>query len=325
MRSAPFQRTLIAGAIASSLAMVPSEKASADFPVPSGYYLRLEGGLTQVGGDETTFAEVVALPGTRVGDLRLDSDNGWSGRAEIGARFGDAWDTGVRYSRLKSDGKEASGVYGTPTYAYPVLGTATTFYNTATAKAEVSYHVVDFEAGHHIKLGDADVRLSAGLRYADFDQSVTTEFVFPPGGATFVAMDEHEVEYRGIGPRLSVTLSVPVTRSGLRVGGAVGGAVLAGRIDRLTQQMGNAGFVGANTVKRDKFRTAYNLDAEFSVSYHWIIRHDDALDVSAGYRGEVWYGVYDNRNGVSPTGTQYGSSTANQRFHGPFFRLTYSF
>ena len=167
MHSAPFKRTLIAAAVSSSLVLVTPVETRADLPTPSGYYLRLEGGLANATGDTTTFAEIASFPTTYDDDLRLDSDDGWTGRVEFGARFGDDWDAGVRYSRLKTNGDTASGVYRTPVYAYPVLGTATTYYNTATAKAEVSYHVVDFEAGHHVKLGDADVRLAAGIRYAD--------------------------------------------------------------------------------------------------------------------------------------------------------------
>jgi hypothetical protein len=320
----------LAAVVSSSLVLVAPGEARAESPTPSGYYLRVEGGIVQATGDQTTFAEIMSITPvpfstTPVGSLRLAPDDGWSGRVEIGARFGEDWDGGVRYSRLKSVGKKASGALGALTYAYPVLGKATGYYGTASATAEVSYDVVDFEAGHHVKLGDADVRLAAGLRYADLEQGLRTQFATVVGATTFTAADDHQVEYRGLGPRLSAQFSVPVGAAGLRIGAAVGGAILGGRIERVTTRVGAPGFIGTNSTKRRKYRTAYALDAEVNLSYQWQLKQDATMSLAAGYRGEAWLGVNDTTTQASPSGARFGATDADQTFHGPFLRVDYSF
>jgi len=324
MVPASFRRTLTAAAVASALGVTAPRPLHAEPPAILGYYLRLEGGRVDATSDSTAYAEIVSTPpGLQTGLLRLAPDDGWSGRVEFGARLSNDWDLGVRYSRLEVDDDAANTGITYPRYAYPVLGTATTFYDSVVAKAEVSYHVVDFEAGHHVKLGGADLRLAAGLRYVDLDQDFSTRFDL--SGTTFTANEYLDVDYRGIGPRLSAALSGPLSDWGLRVGGAVGGAVLLGRIDRSRLQVGIPPFLPVNASKGGKNRTAYILDAEVHLSYERALGGDDSFAVAVGYRGEAWLGVNDTTNRTSPTGARYGASDADQRFNGPFLRMSYSF
>ena len=159
--------------------------------------------------------------------------------------------------------------------------------------------------------------------HLDLDQDIDTRFTL--AGTAFSAGEQHRVEYRGIGPRVSAALSIPVSDWGLRLGGAVGGALILGNIDRVTRQAGTPPFIPVSASGSKQTRTAHVLDAEVHVSYQRPLDASASVDLSVGYRGEAWLGVNDTTSRASPTGSRFGTTDADQRFHGPFVRLTYSF
>lgn len=334
--------------------------ANPDFARPedtrskSGFYFFLEGRMAVSNGDATTFAEGVS-EGLISGELfNVDTEFGGGGRAGGGYQFGKL-DVGLMYSGLRLTGNRdplnSIGLLTTMSRSryvgivYPVLGTEyymymrifSGFYFTK-AEAEASYHVVDFEAGYNLQLGKTDVRLFAGLRYANFDQTVNTAFfiycAYCDGvrdGFYFYLTEKRDVDFWGIGPRLGASVHRAHEKGPFGLMASASGALLFGNKETLTTQFGVGNsfsfgpFPDNRTISRRDL-TVWNMEGEVGVTYQTAVGKAMTMMFTLGYRAEAWYDVNDTSSlPLTFSGTLHGSTEAEQFFHGPFLRGEFRF
>ncbi len=162
--------------VVAALAIATPEFAGrAEAQDDSGFYFMMEGRLAIPGGDETPYAEQARFrDGTFLKVEDIDTEFGGGGRIGGAYRTG-RWDFGIFYSGLHVSGETSSSAQS-PYNLNPVLGVYAAGYSAAMSEAEATYHILDFEAGYNMKLGQTDVRLFGGLRYANFDQDVNISF-----------------------------------------------------------------------------------------------------------------------------------------------------
>jgi len=288
----------------------PQFDARAEAEGDSGFYFMLEGRLAFPESDATPYLETVG-PSS---DLNVEEvDTGLGGGGRIGGAYRTKqWDFGIFYSGLNLDGD--SSLSASPNVLRAILGTSTVGWYAAEAEAEMTYHVVDFEVGYNLKLGQTDVRLFGGVRYSNFDQDVNTFFYYIPN---VTIMEERDVDFLGVGPRLGASARANILGS---FGGtaSISGGVLFGDQDTLTTQTGSQ---GNYQISRSDFRSAGFVDGELGITYNQALGKTSSIILVLGYRAEAWFDVNNTRS-EPPTrsGNLYGSMYADQVFHGPFLR-----
>jgi len=303
-----------------------------------GMYFKFEGRGVFSDGDEFPYA--IQNDTGEVFDIELDES--FAGKVGLGARFGSAWDIGVLYSGMRATGNTPAfqGAPGTASnaifplvnaYAYPntCITCGTTYYQSTDAKAEQTYHVVDFEVGYTMKLGSADVRLIAGVRYADFLRKDTSTMGWM-GTYLYVGQFSRTNDNWGIGPRLGLEFAQPLGSGGVQLTGSVSGSALFG--ERETTDSVLAGLsLNANSplplVNQygsgggDDF---YNAEGEIGLSYGIELGNARSMIVTLGYRAEGWFGV-NNMQSTSPIFPIVGDDSADEFFHGPVLKGTLNF
>jgi len=306
--------------VVAALAIATPEFAGrAEAQDDSGFYFILEGRFAISEGDETPYAEQQISFRPEF----IDPEIGGGGHAGAGYRVG-RWDFGVFYSGLFVDGDEAISGTQYPNRFYPLLGYGKAVYELVSTEAEVTYHVLDFEAGYNMKLGQADVRLFGGFRYANLDQDVNTTFIFT--GTPYSMDEKRDVDFWGAGIRLGASASANIMGSFGSTASA-SGTVLFGEQDTLTTQDQTLGgsSIGNTRVSRSDGRTAGNVDGELGLTYTKDLAASSLIFI-LGYRAEGWFNV-NNTGSTPPTisGKSYGTSFADQIFHGPFLRGEWRF
>jgi len=315
--------------VVAALAIATPEFAGrAEAQEDSGFYFMMEGRLAIPGGDQTAYVEIVHADTDAVLVEDIDAEFGGGGRIG-GAYRTKQWDFGIFYSGLHVSGETDSSAQA-PMYLYPVLGVGFSPYDTAFSEAEATYHILDFEAAYNFKLGQADVRLFGGLRYANFDQDVNTSFDYAP--RAYNVVEKRDVDFWGIGFRFGAGAHKPLSGP-WGVAGAVSGGVLFGDQDTLTtQQQTGGGFIDDTQVSRSDGRTAGFVDGEMGVTYSRETTNATNMVFTFGYRAESWFDVNNTQSEpptksgqISGTINIYGTMYADQIFHGPFLRGEWRF
>lgn len=335
------------------------EFASSEGPSEhSGFYVKLEGRYVISRGDETPYA--VNVNG-RVHDIGLNHDDA-SVRYGIGYRMG-KWDFGLHYSGLKIRGNDrANGcslrsprIFGcglpdpiaTP-ISYPLIGNAIGGGNLLTylvgplkiygagfiaedADYNTTYHVVDFEAGYTINLGQTEVRAIAGIRYAHFNQNILARGIL---GVAYSIDDSpvyfvynfdtsRSVSNWGIGPLLGAEVNHPLF-GGFSLSGSVRGSALFGERDTVDGFRVFLAQVKGNIGDDDSF--FWNAEGDLGLSYGVELGNASSMLLTVGYRAEAWFDVNNtSSNGFLSPGLSFGEQDADQFFHGPFMRAVLNF
>lgn len=329
----------------------------------SGFYLQLEGRYVMSDGDETPYAVSSARQIFKIGLNEEDT----TARFGMGINIGNRLDVGLHYSGLNIQGNRAGQACGVsagfPTlclgpligngavstlgaipYTYAGTGVAQ---NVEQATYDTTYHVVDFEVGYSLKLGQVDVRAFIGVRYAEFDQTINFAgnyilYQAPVAGLFPVGIHSdlsRNVVAEGIGPRLGVEANVPLGR-GFGLAGSVSGSVLFG--DRDTVETINfagfpAGFLfvpGGSSIVNDGDNgdTFWNAEGDLGFTYGVELGNASSMIMTIGYRAEAWFNVNNTQNTFTapgtfgfPSGHLFGDVNADQLFHGPFMRAKLNF
>ncbi|MGV7222350.1 MAG: Lpg1974 family pore-forming outer membrane protein [Nitrospinales bacterium] len=275
-------------------------------------------------------------------------DESFAGKVGIGARFGGAWDIGVLYSGLRSTGNTPAfrdGPLGTVAtnalfplvnaYAYPYAGSTTgaTFYQGSDATSEQTYHVVDFEVGYTMQLGSADVRLIAGVRYADFLRKDSSTMVWNNVAMTspYVGVFSRTNDNWGIGPRLGLEFAQPLGSGGVQLTGAVSGSALFGEretIDRALAFLSGIPTPNGVIPHENRYNAGgddfYNAEGEIGLSYGVELGNARSMIFTVGYRAEAWFGVNNTRS-TSSVVPPAGDTESDEFFHGPVLKGTLNF
>ncbi len=333
MRSA-FHNKLLMGAAVAALSLgstqamasggADTQWATVDNHGFLGIDLMLQGGYS-FGSSDLTYGQFDDhAGGNRTFDV--DTGDGFNGEAGVAARFEGGWKFGLSYTGVRTSQDANSGTFDDSNSAlrypiYNVLGNTTTSYNEIAVSTHLNVDMVDLTVGYDVGLGGASsLILTTGLRYGQIEQKSNTDIfcsAFVCGTRTYEYSDSLKSTYKGYGPILGASYSVPVSSNGVSVFGSALGSVLFG--EQKTSRWDNN---GGTTVNSSDNHMAYTVEAEAGVSYKLP---DHPLTISTGYQVSYMDRVRDTTNGTGSVGTEsYGSSKDDLLYHGPFVRLVVS-
>ncbi len=313
--------------------------AGAQTPLWQGLNVSLEGApqlLTSF--PKNVFAQEITVPIPGITplstvDRRLAPDFGGTVKFSFENRFG-PWDMGVAY-RGSFSGRIEDRT-GLAVTAAPITATFPVYPGViigpggipipigginGTAESSSALHAADLEIGHSTSYPWGELRVFGGARFAHYSTQLLTRY-------SNLGLAEFEVErntrYWGIGPRLGVGATVPLS-SNWWVHGNVAGAVLFGN-RKTTENSGVTPIVGptlSSGQSNSGGRTAFSFDAEIALSY--LMR--GGWYATIGYSAQSYIGVTDSRR-LDPlasllalqqvtTGTSAGSIVN----HGPFIKI----
>lgn len=319
-----FRKTALATVIGLTVgSTLPQNVDAGGFQVDS-YVAHIEGGYMFSESNETPYAEIVGTGQT----FKIKPDDGPYTKLGLTLNLTNGWDVGLTYSGLRSGTKSKHiGPYPNATL-YNVLATATTYYNFVDAEAETDHDVIDFEAGHDVTLGETTVRLFGGLRYASLNTEVRTNLRYPAtGAATYQAYERRDVEFDGVGPRLGLSTSIPVSGTALSITGSFAGSAIYGSRRSITAQNQTLGgtIIGNVRTEDKEHRFIYSFDADLGLAYDIGTPSGSNSRITAGYRVETWLNANNTVNLSSINGNNFGDNSADLLFHGPYARFEYQF
>ncbi len=235
---------------------------------------------------------------------------------------GTDWDVGL-FARFGATNRETESGLASP-YFNVIGGNYATFYTFGRVEHRETHAIIDFEARRDLGFGGdsgIDATIGLGGRFAHFNASTSTEFIYLPLPA-FTMREERDLTFTGIGPRVSLDLSAPIAdKVSLDFSG--GASLLFGSRKVDISAVGGLPFV-SNTVSTNVSATVPTLDASLAVSFGF----DQPVEggkLSIGVAGDAWYGIYDTRNTVSITASSFGEADADRYNWRAFMRYTIPF
>ena len=324
MRSAFKTKLLCGGAVIALLATVDGTQAQAQGQPPGSWSFFFEGGYA-IGSNSTnntTYADIGNGAGGSTGtNFKVDAGNGFVGRAGATWQFTDRWSGRFAYTGLRANGRGDTGAFAS-SVVYTVLGKGTSYVARGIVSTHTTVDMADLQIGYDVGLGsigvggDIQATLLGGLRYGDFSQRING--IFPFVGGAGLQTDLRNGTFRGAGPTLGATASLPIG-SGFAVEGTVLGGALIGRLSSNTLEGGEqVGAVSKNGV-------AGTFDGQLALTY--TLPTAPSVQLAAGYQAFYEVGVRDSSGidlSVTPH-TSFGSTRDDLLFHGPFARLKVTF
>ena len=365
-----FRNALLSGVALAAIVVAAPESANAQmYSTGPGFYLSVEG--RYIFNEQDKIRDFpfnnLSLPFTigslsTINALKEKAGNGWGGKAMLGYRFNNNFDFGLGFQGAwfkKGKGSNSASIsttFGTPaTTAVIINGTAS-----QSLETKLNYHVGDFEAGYNWKMGNSNIRLFGGLRYANFNSRTTgqlglagsistvtqtgvspvvtnTNFV---GSGSVAARVRRKTTYWGIGPRIGVNGQFGLGAGGFHIFGSVAGALLYGRykderkinaaLNVASPPLGTVFGVGVTSKDKSKYKVVPNLEGELGLGYTFSAGSGSTLSIQAGYRADAYWGAGGDADvyALSFNGNDFGSkgsSSSDYLFHGPFVRLTATF
>lgn len=295
-----------------------------------GSFLFLGSNSKNVFSQDTTVS--FAPFGVSQQNREIEPDYALSGGLIARYRIRKKFDVGVSYRGAFSGEEKADSVLniGSSSFTFPVHPSLFNVFGfgvpipglSANSESKTTHHVVDVEAGYHMPVWRAKVRLFAGLRFAHIENETDTTY---SAVGLINANFTRDSTYWGIGPRLGGSFELPVFNR-LAIGASVAGAVLFGNRSTDNNTTVSVPLVGFSTSQSDNnggMRTALSLDGEINLTY----RSAHGFYAQVGYMVRGMWGVNDTRYVDTATyvttgnvSTQ-GSSGASQILHGPFVRM----
>ncbi len=220
--------------------------------------------------------------------------DGFLGAVDLGYRWG-VWDAAVAFQYANLGTGDASATQNWPT---PL--------NEGRLKA--NHFAVDAEIGYNTVLGSHSMRAAAGLRYAEWNNTVETLW---SGNVPAVNGPVYH-EFHGLGPVAKLDGSVPVGDGGLSLEYGLAASVLFGDIDSTSN---NPAYNCSGCTKTDT--TAYSLEGEIGVGWNFA----GSARAVVGWQAQYWGDV-----NVEVTDTDFGGTNAGKSGHwltGPFLRVNF--
>ena len=232
------------------------------------------------------------------------------------------------------------GIFVLPILGLFTIGTTGGF-GSAQGKVEYTLDVVDLEAGQRFTSGSYDMRMFAGLRYANIDSTLSTlalPYVLAPnitGGSinrVLSAVQDFNSEFRGIGPRLGVDARYCLS-SGFGVDMNVSTALLVGNTNsHYNATLIPAGFSTSSFHAENPSTTRIVpvLEAKLGLDYAFAFcSNGSALILEAGYQVTNYFNASDHNFSILSTkastfGSTLSSGGANDvAFDGPYLGVKY--
>ena len=362
-----FRNALLSGVALAAIVVAAPESANAQmYSTGPGFYLSVEG--RYVFNEQDKIRDFpfnnLSLPFTigslsTINALKEKAGNGWGGKAMLGYRFNNNFDFGLGFQGAwfkKGKGSNSASIgttfqIGSETFA-TITGTAS-----QSLETKLNYHVGDFEAGYNWKMGNSNIRLFGGLRYANFNSRTTGQLglqggIFTAttaptspatgtiGTGTAALSVKRKTSYWGIGPRIGVNGQFGLGAGGFHIFGSVAGALLYGRykderkinaaLNVASPPLGTVFGVGVTSKDKSKYKVVPNLEGELGLGYTFSAGSGSTLSIQAGYRADAYWGAGGDADvyALSFNGNDFGSkgsSSSDYLFHGPFVRLTATF
>jgi outer membrane protein OmpA-like peptidoglycan-associated protein len=354
-----FRSALMSGVALAAIAVAAPESANAQmYTTGPGFYLSVEGRYIFNGSDKIRDLPVNSFtipfgPVSTVDALKEKAGHGWGGKAMLGYRFTNNWDVGVGFSggwHKKGKGDDSYAL----TTTFPInerINVLVTGTAEQELKVKLDYYIGDFEAGYNWKMGNSNIRLFGGLRYANFTQKATGSVSLSGGVATFTTITSldpvgtgtaaaevrRKTTYWGIGPRIGVNGQFGLGAGGFHIFGGVSGAILYGKY-KDERRLQAAVFVGSpplgtitsTSIKvKDKSKKKWvpNVEGELGLGYTFGAGSGTTVSLQAGYRADAYFGAGSKADvyAIEAVGLGPDSKKDDYLFHGPFVRLTATF
>ena len=339
----------------SSQVLVPSQHG--------GFKVGIDALYLRPNGSDLGYATTVTFPSSFPLGLEnnksVDPSYDWGVYAQVGYLFPCTGnDLTLGYTYLNTNNTDsivaatptagpATGIFITPLSALadgvafnPVLPTAGLF-GAAQGKSEYTLNVVDLEAGQRFTTGAYDLRMFAGLRYANMDTKLKTlAEPFPVGSVagsnmSVSGVQDFHSQFRGVGPRIGVDARYCLS-SGFGLDADLSTTLLVGNVDS-HYKAAVTGPVGTPPVSTTLAFDAKNgsntrvvpvLEAKLGGDYTYIMdcRCKSALVLEAGYQVTNYFNVSDVHSRViSPDTASFLStgSTGDVAFDGPYLGVKY--
>ncbi len=322
---------LSAPAFADSTVLVPSQHG--------GFKVGIDALYLRPTNSDLNYATTVSFPTNfRQGFERnatIDPSYDWGFYAQVGYLFPCTGnDLTLAYTYLRSDETDSVvGVSSGEALLLPIgqLFSGATF-GVATGKAKFDLNAVDLEGGQRFTTGTYDMRMFAGLRYANIDHQLQSFGApFSSSGTTFGAQ-EFKSQFRGLGPRIGVDGRYCLS-SGFGVDANLSTALLIGHVDGCYDAAFTTGTGDDLTVTNfsakngSENRVVPVLEGKLGVDYTYIMdcRCKSALTFEAGYQATNYFNADDHARVVSTSGTSfaYQNNTSDVAFDGIYFGVRY--
>jgi hypothetical protein len=310
-------------ATVSMLAVLASGPALAErVSEPSGYWMSAEGGYLFAEGT----AQPLLKPGTGTPAQSDRVRDAWAFQVAVGGPVGKelpGWDFRLAYTGIRANSHHRSatgssgGVIDLPDGSSLSLTDPPTF----SSSIRQGFDIGDFDVGRSVGLGALSTRAFAGARIVSFNQSSRASLLGGEG-----AVELSCSHYFGGGPRVGASGSYPLGElAGATVSltGGVAGDVLFGRSyhKATVTSSGTATPVTLDEKTANKqTQTAFNADASIGLALAFPLGASECL-VTAGYRGEGWWGIVNTKVQAYTLAGSGGTSSGDQYFHGPFVNL----
>jgi hypothetical protein len=340
---------LSAPAFADSTVLVPSQHGGFKVGIDALYLRPTSSGLDYA--TSLTFPTGFVSPGGFERNATVDPSYDWGVYAQIGYLFPCTGnDLTLSYTYLSNDNSD-SIVAPTPISAVttgsagiailPLSVLSGVEYGAAAGKAQFTLNVVDLDGGQRFTTGSYDMRMFAGLRYANIDTTVKTfGSPFPVGvgggvNTTSTGYQEFKSQFRGLGPRIGVDARYCLS-SGFGVDADLSTALLAGRTDSHYYATTVTTTTPVNTLEvknGSNNRLIPVLEAKLGVDYTYIMdcRCKSSLVFEVGYQTTNYFNAADHHVRVidpittTTTGPTVadGGSTSDVGFDGPYLGVKY--
>jgi len=259
----------------------------------------------------------------------VDPSYDWGFYAQIGYLFPCTGnDLTLGYTYLRSDETDSvvagtAGTIGVLPLAFVIDGP----FGSAVGKSKFNLNVVDLDGGQRFTTGAYDMRMFAGLRYANIDHHLQT-LANPTSVDGISGNQEFKSQFRGLGPRIGVDGRYCLS-SGFGVDANLSTALLVSHID--AHYDGATTSDGTTTQFESKNGTENRLvpvlEAKLGVDYTYIMdcRCKSALAFEAGYQATNYFNAVDHARAVDSSGTEfaYQNTTSDIGFDGIYLGVKY--
>ncbi len=274
----------------------------------------------------------------------VDPSYDWGFYAEVGYLFPCTGnDLTLAYTYLRSDETDSvigvSGSNGSTSIS--VLPLSSLFSNqlfgtpfgSAAGKAKFDLNVVDLEGGQRFTTGAYDMRMFAGLRYANINHQLQTAGTsFSGQDIEFVAAQEFKTQFRGFGPRIGVDGRYCLS-SGFGIDANLSTALLVGQVDSCYDAVTTVTAIDDPTTTYFKAKNGSEnrvvpvLEGKLGVDYTYIMdcRCKSALTFEVGYQVTNYFNADDHARVVNQAGTGfvYQNNTSDVAFDGIYLGVKY--
>jgi len=231
-------------------------------------------------------------------------------RIDLTVPVDEQWDARISYNTAEGTSR------GFSYFSYP-------FYSAIDPPAQLDYNTLDFEAGYHTTLGNQPVRLFAGLRYMDLDQTNTLGYGLyyskygGPESPLFSVRYQSKSELKAIGVRAGAETTRTLNER-FSVSGLLAANVMHGKRETdfnfTYSKYGTP--MASYSDNTDDHGTWYGIETELALNWDPTPGQDGAI-VSLGY---TWARDFD----VLAAGLD-GSQETDLTRDGWFVRLQASF